>query len=113
MAATAILNDKEEGGKAASGLGGGSSWAIPVRRGRFAMVNSSPSEAPAAEFWLWRKRVRPANDETFSGPELRMVKITAPLVTKGKAPPLRLPEPSELMAIDPELDGLEIEPVVV
>jgi len=36
-----------------------------------------------------------------------------PLVTNGNDPSFKLPDPSELMAMVPELGGVETEPVVV
>ena len=41
-----------------------------------------------------------------------MAKITFPFVTRGKAPLFRLPEPSGLIAIVPELGGGVTEPEV-
>jgi hypothetical protein len=53
--------------------------------------------------------------KTYSrgSPELGTAKITLPLVTNGNDPLFRLPDPSELMAILPELGGAEIDPVAV
>jgi hypothetical protein len=50
---------------------------------------------------------------TNASPELGIAKITFPLVTNGNDPLFRLPDPSELMVMVPELGGAETEPVVV
>ena len=51
--------------------------------------------------------------DSKGSPELGMAKITLPLVTRGKAPLFRLPDPSGLMEMVPELGGVETEPEVV
>src|SRR5271157_3528635 len=45
--------------------------------------------------------------------DLGMAKMTSPLVTRGKLPPFKLPDPSELTEIIPDGGRLGTVPVVI